>query len=93
VDTVIGTTAPFSAISGAFIFMSPLAEWLAVPYSEFSASSTFLAAKADSGHAANTARGESIPALTATPTMLVANVPFKKFLRFMLTVLLWAIKS
>ena len=79
--TETGTTAPFSAMSGALILISPEGVLSAEPKSLLMASSTFLASKAALGQAARTVRGLSRPAPTATTTAEPARVPFRNDLR------------
>jgi hypothetical protein len=84
VEIVIGTTAPFSAMSGALILMSELSAVFTEPNNFSKAESILLAANEDSGHAANTAFGVNKPALTAMPAIPLAKVPLRKVLRFMM---------
>ncbi len=92
VETVTGTTAPFSAISGALIFMSLEGEG-APPTTALMAASTSLLSKAALGHSASTIEGASNPALTAMPVALAAKVPFRKVLRCILIVAPFRIDS
>ena len=81
--TVIGTTAPFSAISGALILIASDGVFEASPMPALRASSMLFASNAAFGQAANTACGVSSPAPTATPTVPAAREPFRKTRRLM----------
>ena len=80
--TVIGTTAPFSAISGAFNLISPLSVALELQSAASSAMFASFASKAALGHAAKTVLGVNKPALIAIPVAPAAKVPLSKTLRF-----------
>ena len=83
VDTLIGTTAPFSAWTGAFRVMSPLAAASLDPIMAFNAPAASLDSKAALGYSANTEPGCSKPAPAAIDSVLVAREPLRKLLRFM----------
>src|SRR3569833_1841403 len=84
--TSTGTTAPFSAISGALMVMSLESAGAFAPMF-FSASPTFLASKALRGTPARAWVGFSRPAATATATVPAPAAPFSTFLR---SAFIWA---
>ena len=79
-DTATGTTAPFSAMSGAVIVMSLLSAELPPP-STFTVSATLLVSNAAFQSCAHASPGRMMPAATSAPSTLIPAPIFMASLR------------